>query len=91
MRMEAAVRTLITGIGEDLEREGLRDTPKVRPSLRPAAAAQRPRRRASGLTAASTAQRVAQAFVEMSLGYRQDVARWGAARHRAIPPARCRR
>ena len=30
LRMEAAVRTLITGIGEDLEREGLRDTPKVR-------------------------------------------------------------
>jgi GTP cyclohydrolase I len=37
-RMEAAVRTLISGIGEDLEREGLRDTPKVRRGrARPAA------------------------------------------------------
>eukprot|EP00955_Chlamydomonas_euryale_P093971 364818-Chlamydomonas_euryale.AAC.30 len=29
-RMEAAVRTLIKGLGEDVEREGLVDTPKVR-------------------------------------------------------------
>ena len=28
-RMEQAVRVLIQGLGEDLEREGLRDTPKV--------------------------------------------------------------
>ena len=28
-RMQDAVRKLISGIGEDLEREGLRDTPKV--------------------------------------------------------------
>lgn len=29
-RMEQAVRVLIQGLGEDLSREGLRDTPKVR-------------------------------------------------------------
>lgn len=29
-RMESAVRTLLHGLGEDTEREGLRDTPKVR-------------------------------------------------------------
>lgn len=33
--MEQAVRVLIHGLGEDLEREGLRDTPKVRPVSRP--------------------------------------------------------
>lgn len=27
--MEQAVRTLLLGLGEDIEREGLRDTPKV--------------------------------------------------------------
>jgi GTP cyclohydrolase I len=28
-RMQAAVRVIIAGVGEDVEREGLRDTPKV--------------------------------------------------------------
>ena len=28
-KLQQAVQTLITGIGEDLHREGLRDTPKV--------------------------------------------------------------
>ena len=28
-RLQEAVRTLITGIGEDVKRDGLRDTPKV--------------------------------------------------------------
>lgn len=29
IRLQQAVQTLITGIGEDLKRDGLRDTPKV--------------------------------------------------------------
>ena len=29
IRLQEAVRTLITGIGEDAKRDGLRDTPKV--------------------------------------------------------------
>lgn len=29
-RAQACVRTLLRGVGEDPEREGLRDTPKVR-------------------------------------------------------------
>ena len=32
-RLQQAVQTLITGIGEDLQRDGLRDTPKVMPIL----------------------------------------------------------
>lgn len=32
-RMQACVRTLLRGVGEDADREGLRDTPKVRHSI----------------------------------------------------------
>ena len=29
LRLQSAVRVLLSGVGEDISREGLRDTPKV--------------------------------------------------------------
>ena len=90
-RLKACVSVLISGIGEDGQREGLRDTPEVGLAATPAADCAMP---ALGLTVTpaamgAAAQRVARAWLDMTAGYQQDPARCmaprlptpGAARH----------
>jgi GTP cyclohydrolase I len=71
-RMQGAVRSLLLGIGEDVQRQGLLDTPKV--SGRFGGTLQNVARIVANLAYCCT-QRVAKAMIAMTEGYRQESGR----------------
>ncbi len=71
-RLQSAVRVLLSGVGEDISREGLQDTPKVRRNLSTSTLLFC---RATHALTYVALQRVAKAWVDVSSGYRQDLHR----------------
>lgn len=72
LRLQSAVTVLLSGVGEDISREGLRDTPKVQ-CYRCWSCTYRAH--VSMLQSLPLLQRVAKAWVDVSSGYRQDLHR----------------
>lgn len=73
-RLQSAVRVLLSGLGEDISREGLQDTPKV-PSRRSIELLVASRSTCQTRESLCALQRVAKAWVDVSSGYRQDLHR----------------
>ena len=72
-RLQNAVSVLLSGVGEDISREGLQDTPKVRSMM--AACLHHSWSYVARLHTNTALQRVAKAWVDVSSGYRQDLHR----------------
>lgn len=74
-RMGECVRVLLMGLGEDISREGLRDTPQVRRLSLTAALHANTARQTIHSNLECALQRVAKALLDMTAGYREDPAR----------------
>ena len=76
-KLQVAVQTLIAGIGEDLQRDGLRDTPKVGAGciVGRAPILGKPYKSPQSRDILSTVQRVAKAWLDASSGYRKTAKR----------------
>ena len=80
-KLQVAVQTLIAGIGEDLQRDGLRDTPKVGADciVGRVPILGKPYSSPQSRDILSTMQRVAKAWLDASSGYRKTAKRWNLA------------
>ena len=75
LRLQSAVRVLLSGVGEDISREGLRDTPKVSSDSSNPTTARTAATYFAYLSLVFILQRVAKAWVDVSSGYKQDLHR----------------